>query len=390
MFPMMCRLLIVLAALLIALPAPAQVVVPRPAAPLPFPTPAPSISPGTFRQWGDETLVRIDADFWLPAHRLYADQGRLNQPPAPPPTMAWGAGVQLSALAAAAGRDPDRYRPRLRAFIDGLNSYWTDFNHVGGYDVQPGPKPNDRYYDDNAWIVLALCEAYEVTHGSADLARAEATQKFVLTGEDTQLGGGIYWHEPKRETKNTCVNAPAIVGALRLYQLTNKPAYLADARRLYTWTCSHLQGDDGLFADNVKLDGRVDNARYSYNTGLMIRAASLLHAVTREPGFLADAQRIAHAAEARWIVPGVGGVRDGGRFAHLLLEGFLALHDEDHDPHWLDVERNAVVFLHSQVRDGNGHYGDRWDKPVVGPLQTFPLLNEASAARAFWVADRAR
>ena len=340
------------------------------------------------QQWGNETLARIDADFWLPARNLYAETGHLNRPAAPPPTMAWGAGVQLSALAAAAGRDPDRYRNRLTAFVAGLNSYWTHANGIGGYDVQPGPKPNDRYYDDNAWIVLALAETYEVTHDPRDLARAEDTQRFVLSGEDTQLGGGIYWHEPRRETKNTCVNGPAIVGALRLFQLTHKPAYLADARRLYTWTCAHLQGQDALFADNVHLDGHVDQVRFSYNTGLMLRAASLLFALTHETAYLNDAHRIAHAAEARWVDPATGGLRDTGKFAHLLLEGFLALYDQDHDAHWLNIDRHALNFVHSQLRDANGHYGGHWDQKVAGPLTEFPILDEASAARAFWAADR--
>ena len=356
-----------------------------PARAVEFSVPAPPT-----QQWGNETLARIDADFWLPGRNLYADQGHLNKPAVPPPTMAWGAGVQLSALAAAAARDPDRYRSRLAAFVTGLNSYWTNANNIGGYDVQPGPKPNDRYYDDNAWIVLALAETYEVTHDPRDLARAEDTQRFVLSGEDQQLGGGIYWHEPKKETKNTCVNAPAIVGALRLFQLTHKPEDLTAARRLYTWTCAHLQDPGGLFADNIHLDGHVDHATYSYNTGLMLRAASLFYGLTHEPAYLADAHRIAHAAEARWVDPATGGIKDTGKFAHLLLEGFLALYDQDHDAHWLNIDRNALNFVHSQARDPNGYYGGNWNQKVTAPLPQFPLLDEASAARAFWVADRYR
>ena len=343
-------------------------------------------APPPYRQWGEETLASMDKDFWLPTRNLYVEKGNLNRMPALPVTMMWGAGVMLSALDAAARVDPGRYRYRLCAFIDALNAYWTDANHIGGYDVQPGPKPNDRFYDDNAWMVLALAEAYEVAHRPGDLARAEATYRFVLSGEDDQLGGGLYWHEPRRTSKNTCTNAPAIVGALRLYQLTRKPAYLEDARRLYRWTCAHLQGEDGLFADNVKLDGQVDQHRFSYNSGLMIRAASLFYAVTGEAAYLADAQRIAHAAEARWVVGETGGVRDQGRFAHLLLEGFLALHAVDHDPHWLDLDRRALLFLHARMRDANGHYGSRWDQPPTTPGTDFPLLEQASAARAYWVA----
>ena len=298
----------------------------------------------------------------------------------------WSAGVALSALNAAARVDPDHYRPRLRAFIDALNAYWTNANGIGGYDVLPGPKPNDRFYDDNAWIVLALAEAYEIMQRPGDLARAEATYKFVLSGEDSQLGGGIFWHEPDRTTKNTCVSAPAAVGALRLYGLTNKPAYLEDARRLYRWTCAHLQGADGLFADKVNREGQVDQNRFSYNSGLMLRAASLLYKTTGEAAYLSDAQRIAHAAEARWVVKDTGGIRDTGRFAHLLLEGFLALHAVDHDPHWLDLDHRALFFLHSQVLDADGHYDEHWNRKTTASRAVIPLLDEASVARAYWVA----
>ncbi len=339
-----------------------------------------------FRAWGEESLARIDADFWMADRRLYANLGRADKPPEPPPAMMWDCGVQLSALAAAARLDPDKHRERLRTYIDALDVYWTRVNGLGGYDVQPGPKANDRYYDDNAWIVLGLAEAFEIMHDPRDLERAEATYKFVLSGEDNKLDGGIYWHEPKRVTKNTCVSAPAAVAALRLYGLTKKPAYLDDALRLYRWTREKLQSPEGLYWDNIKPDGSVDRATYSYNTGLMLRAASLLHAATNDAAYLEEAKRVAHAAEARWVDPATGGMRDGGRFAHLLLEGFLALADEDHDPHWVELDRKALVFVHEQVRDTGGRYGGRWDRAPRGPLTSFPLLNQASEARAYWVA----
>ena len=344
-------------------------------------------APAPYRQWGEEVLASMDKDFWLPTRHLYAEKAHLHQPAAPPVTFMWSAGVALSALNTAARLDPARYGERQREFIDALDVYWTNVNHIGGYDVLPAPKPNDRFYDDNAWMVLTMADAYEVTRRPRDLARAEATYRFVLSGEDDQLGGGLYWREPKRTSKNTCTNAPAIVGALRLHQLTGQPAYLADALRLYRWTCEHLQGKDGLFADNIKLAGQVlDERRYSYNSGLMIRAASLLHKATGEADYLANAQRIAHAAEARWVAGDTGALRGEGRFAHLLLEGFLALHEVDHDPRWLELQRRALLFLHDKVRDPEGHYGGQWDRAQAEPRDTVPLLDQASAARAYWAA----
>ena len=58
----------------------------------------------------------------------------------------------------------------------------------------------------------------------------------------------------------------------------------------------------------------------------------------------------------------------------------------DHDPHWLDVDHRALLFLHAQVRDTNGHYGDHWDQTPAAPQTVIPLLDQASAARAYWVA----
>lgn len=339
-----------------------------------------------FRRWGVETLASMEKDFWLPERHLYAEKAHLHQPASLPITLMWGAGVALSAVNAAARIDPARYGGRLREFIDALDAYWTVYDGIGGYDVWPGPKPNDRYYDDNAWMILGFAEAYEITHQPGDLARSEATYRYVLSGEDDKLGGGIYWHEPKRVSKNTCSNAPTIVGALRLYQLTKKPAYLEDARRLYRWTCGHLQGEDGLFADKVKLDGQVDQRRFSYNSGLMLRAATLLYQVTGEDDYLSNAQRIARAAEAHWVVAGTGAIRDEGRFAHLLLEGFLALHAVDHDSRWLRLQERALLFVHDHAQDAAGHYDGRWDSTPTQPRETVPLLDQASAARAYWVA----
>jgi uncharacterized protein YyaL (SSP411 family) len=302
----------------------------------------------------------------------------------------WGAGVELSALAAAAMAEPQRYSAPLRAYADALQVYWTEHDGIGGFDVLPAPKPSDRYYDDNVWVVLALAETFEVTRDPQYRDRAEATFRFVMSGEDGKLGGGIYWKENERTSKNTCINAPAIVAALRLYQLTGKQEYLETARRLYDWTRARLQDPaDGLFWDNIKLDGTVDRKKYSYNSALMIRANALFYALTSEPRYLAEARRVARSAEERWVDPATGGIADGGRFAHMLLESFLALHRQDPDPRWPAIVGRALAFVHENVRDPAGHYASRWDRPQATSLREFALLDQASAARAYWVAARA-
>jgi hypothetical protein len=339
-----------------------------------------------FKAWGLAALERIEADLALPKRGLYAEKMKPGQPTPNTPAFMWPSGVQLTALVAAAQLDKATYLPKMRRFIAGLDSYWQTAGPTAGYDVLPVPKPPDRYYDDNLWIVLALADASELARDTTYRDRAEAAFAFVLSGEDDKLGGGIYWREKEKSSKNTCSNAPAVVAALRLYQLTGKPAYLETAKRLYAWINAHLQDSDGLYFDNIKLDGTVQKTKWSYNTALMIRANVLFHAIAKDEKYLTEAQRLAKAAEARWIKPPTGAVADGAMFAHLLCESFLALYADDHNRHWRDIVERALVFLHDKDQDANGHYGDRWDKTLTEPLSEISLIHQASAARAFLVA----
>lgn len=339
------------------------------------------------QQWGGDALAVIDRELWLPAQSLYAE--RTTRRGDPEPAYMWSAGVQLTALAAAARLNPDRYAERLTQYADALDVYWKEHNGIAGYDVLPAPAEPDRYYDDNAWIVLALVEINEMAPNARRLDRAEQTLKFVLSGEDDALGGGVYWREKERTSKNTCSNAPTIAAALRLYQQRPDPQWLAAAERLHAWTVSHLQAEDGLMWDNVKLDGKIDRREYTYNTALMIRACCLFHQINDQPQWLAEAQRMARAAEAKWVQPESGAIADAGRFAHMLVEAWLAVHALDHDPHWLDVVRRALGDLHEHRRDEQGRYSGSWDGAGRNRRRGMALIDQASAARAFLVAAEA-
>ncbi len=335
------------------------------------------------RTWGLETLNRIETDFALPSRHLYADVMTPGQPTPNRPAFMWGCGVELSALVAAAKADGKTWKPRLHDYFTGLETYWQNANGISGYNVLPAPSPPDRYYDDNEWIVIALCDAYDLTKDKAYLRRAEETQQFVMSGEDEKVGG-VYWREEKK-SKNTCSNGPGLVGALRLYQVTHKRAYLDDALRLYLWTNEHLQDADGLYFDNVNADGKLEKMKWTYNTALMLRANCLLHKITHDKAYLTEAQRIAKASEAHWIRAETGGIGDPGMFAHLLSEAFLALNQSDHDPHWREVVQKALLFVHANVHDASGYYGERWERPTDTSLREPKLIFQASAARAFLV-----
>jgi uncharacterized protein YyaL (SSP411 family) len=342
-----------------------------------------------FAAWGAETLDAIKRDLWMGDRGFYAEQAQAGGERSEEPAFLWGAGVQLTALAAAAQVEPSKYAVQLAEYADALEKHWIDHKGIGGYSVLPEQAVADRYYDDNVWVVLALVETMEATGDEKYLDRAQRAMQFVLSGEDDELGGGIYWRENRRNSKNTCSNAPAIVAALRLYQKTSNAQHLGAAERLYDWTCAKLQDDeDGLFWDNLRLNGRLDRRKYSYNSALMIRANCLLFEVKGEEKYLDEAQRIARSAVARWIVPESGAVKDGGRFAHLLLESLLAVGRLDGDAAWLDAVAKSARFVHENVRDANGRYAHSWDRRQADPLESFQLIDQASAARAYFVVAR--
>ena len=57
------------------------------------------------------------------------------------------------------------------------------------------------------------------------LQKAQLIWNFIESGTDDNLGGGIYWCEQRKESKNTCSNAPGSVFALKLFEATKDSAY---------------------------------------------------------------------------------------------------------------------------------------------------------------------
>ncbi len=339
--------------------------------------------PPDYKSWGAETLKQIHEDYWLPKQGLYTEFARGAKDAPLQSAFMWGVGVQLSAMAAAAKVEPGKYLAETRAYADAIQSYWVKHQDIEAFDVQPHSKEPDRYYDDNAWLVMALAEVYEVTQDKVYLDRAVATFRYVVSCEDDKLGGGLYWREKFHKSKNTCTNAPAIYSALRLHQLTKDVKYLETAKRLYAWTNAHLQDKDGLYWDNIKLSGKVDTRKFTYNTALMIRANCLFYQLTKEAPYLAEAQRIAEAANAKWCPIG-GAVPDAGRFVHHLLEAFIDLYLIDRNPRSSQTVQIILEHLHGKLRSAKGLYPYRWDQPMTDSLKDFELLNQSSAARAYW------
>lgn len=214
--------------------------------------------------------------------------------------QAWSAAIDLAALGDDAALE--RSREMRGSFFA---HYWdTGLRPPGGaaYPVTAGG--GDVYYDDNAWIGLALIRLAELTGDESTAADAARVFAFVVSGwddaPDHEAPGGIFWTQQAHiRDRNTCSNGPTAVLALRLYAATGERGYLEWGERLFGWVEEALRDpDDGLYWDHIKLDGAIERTKWSYNQGTMIGAAALLARHGGDPTLLGRAQEAARAALA--------------------------------------------------------------------------------------------
>lgn len=316
-----------------------------------------------------EVTRYIVESYWDADSGLYSDK-----PAGETPAAVWPAGVMFSALVAATRHDRESFGPLLWAYYRGLDQHWDTKAPIPGYEPYPTQGGgNDKYYDDNAWLVISLIEAYEVTRKQVYLNRAKETMTFVISGHDMERGGGIWWHERHLDgTKNTCVNAPAAVGCLLVSKYSSK----ADSRKfiefaddLVEWTKKTLQLPNGLYADRIEVEsGKIHDYPLTYNTALMIRAHIGLYRATGEDRHREEAIRLGEAA-IEFVQNDTQAYRDEFKWSHLMLEADLALYRFTGDQRYYERARAGADFYYK----------------VWGQDKPDELIEQASIARALWL-----
>lgn len=297
----------------------------------------------------------------------------------------WANGVAFSLLAGAARSDARTFRPFLNAFFAGMEGYWSRDARPPGYDAYLSQSGSDKYYDDNAWMVLTFAEAYRLTKDKRYQARAQEALRYVLSGWDDKMGGGIYWRED-RKSKNTCANAPGAVAALAVSDADDREDSLAWARRIVAWTQKNLQDPaDGLYWDNISVaTGTIEKTKWTYNTALMLRAHLDLWRLTKSKPDRDEAVRLAEASEKVFVLQETGAFRDDALFSHLLVEAYLLLWRETKIP-WLKARAEANgVFAVTRLKLPDGGYAGSWRTPDTAPGQRKILMPNAATGRLFW------
>lgn len=251
--------------------------------------------------------------------------------------------------------------------LRGLEEYFDTLRTPQGYASYINEVPlSDRYYDDNIWLGIDFTDAYNKTKDSNYLQKAQLIWKFIESGTDDKLGGGIYWCEQKKSSKNTCSNAPASVLALKLFGATQDSSYFFKGQKIYQWTKKWLQDPtDYLYFDNVTLDEKIEKSKYAYNSGQMIQSAALLYQFTKDKSYLKDAQNIAEGCHNYFFtnfIPEQGKpfklLKKGDTwFTAVMLRGFIELYRTDHNKTYLDSFNKSLDYAWDHARDEKGLFG---------------------------------
>ncbi len=234
--------------------------------------------------------------------------------------------------------------------------------------INTAPK-SDRFYDDNIWIGIDFTDLYLHTKKTDYLNKAKSIWKFIESGTDDKLGGGIYWVEQKKGSKHTCSNAPAIVYAIKLFEATNDSAYLYTGKKLYQWTKKNLQDpEDYLYYDNVRINGSIDKKKYSYNSGQMLQAAALLYKHTQKDIYLKDAQNIAKSCYNYFFKEFKPSEKESFRllikgdvwFSNIMFRGFIELYHIDNNKEYINAFQKNLDYAWLYMRAENGLFNSDW------------------------------
>src|SRR6478736_548667 len=135
----------------------------------------------------------------------------------------------------------------------------------------------NEYNDDIAWAVIAFSRAYQITGNATyrEIAKANWDAMYARGWDTNYFGGGLWWRQSDRQSKNACIQGPATIAACYLYQIYGDSAYLTKAQAIHAWNRQRLfNTGNGAVYDNINTNGNVDTVSLTYNQGTFIGAAN--------------------------------------------------------------------------------------------------------------------
>lgn len=149
----------------------------------------------------------------------------------------------------------------------------------------------NRYYDDKAWLALAMDRAEQLKRIKPH-KRLGSLQHNILEGTDPQIGV-LPWREGE-----TFLNVPSNgPGAIMLARMGR----IDEARHIVDWIYDHLVDDDGFIMDGVRMrmDGpEIVKAIHPYCQGVVLGACLEIALALREKAGLTSLESIDTIQEA--------------------------------------------------------------------------------------------
>ena len=291
----------------------------------------------------------------------------------------WPCLLGWQAIIEAAKVDPKTWKGKIGRFYDALEPYFDRKAHA--YCAWRYFEGNDdRFYDDNAWAVIACMEAYAVTRAPRYRARAvEIFEGFVENAWDPR--GGLRWGTKAgiedRNDRTVSATAAAALGALLIAPSRDGAAKRAWAKRALDWVRAR-SAPNGLIRDGVKDDGSEMSTLWTYNTGVPIRAALEYARQTGDRQYRTWAVRMGNAAIDRTQAPLYDGAvadpakrywYDGTYFVHYLVDGLRALSRETGDPRYLAEAQRQADYCRLHLRDRDGLYWRNMRLWTIDPIR---------------------
>lgn len=214
------------------------------------------------------------------------------------------------------------YGPSFKAY------YWKDQNHnnrmdfwmqaeaiemlIDAYDINPSTDlknkmaylyngmrdnygltwENNEFNDDIIWGALMCIRAFAITNDGGMLDMAKNNFNIVWNRAwDTNLGGGLWWKTDKL-SKNVCVNAPAAICAMKLYNATGDVAYKNKAKQIMDWMVGKFYTSSGEVKGAVNSSNVITEGARTYTQGTFIGACDLLRSQYPSAGYAAMANTV--------------------------------------------------------------------------------------------------
>lgn len=281
-----------------------------------------------------------------------------------------------------------KYMTYLDTVFTGIKKYEDSSRQPTGYQAYPVMyEKSDRYYDDNGLVGIDYMEAYFNTKNPVYLQQAKSVFKFILSGWNEQLGGGVTWLEGHNDQKPACSNGSDLLVALRIYQGSKDVYYLNWSKKFYNWMYQNLRDSTGVYSNDKKLNGTVNRTFYTYNSGFMLEAAVLMYQFTNDKQYLEQAKQLAKDTFVHFSkMPHNDKLTikiDLPWFVTVLFRGYEALYKQDHNDQYIAAIKHDLNYAWQNSRDKYGLVTHSWTPNAEELKKPKWLLDEGCIAELY-------